>query len=682
MLRAITNTICKCRSLLIFIFFMSGNVSAITWSECDFTIENNQNWYVTLHNTIAAASSQIGKKYICFKDGNYTITNGDFIEVNNSYNIIFTSPGKKTTIIGSVNSLLDKNLNTMHPIAVLNINYSHNIYIENISIINNFSHPLTESQIYSTTLSTTYSRNINILESKIKSYGKSTISTFDSTLNLANSMIECYYFCITAGYDSKIISDKANYILNYTKIPNATQIHDDTHAAFYTDESDLIFNGGSVEFITGNGGFVMGKNTPNNHIVLNELAIINPQTMKAWIPLHENYRNLIIEATGNYPDLIKKYFCAQWDSISCPTGFERGDIPNGYDGSNIQIRLTNNQQFTNFPLPPEISTKFAVVNGSGQYGGVAEATKAIEIPWLKFSKSNLRGPSISWGEVSTATATIGANAYAAWMDPTDYAAYGVFNSTNNIQQLLTINTSPTGAAIALSEIDFSLKSVKFPFWKYWSTMPSNWLQNYRQIITGNFTNTNKSQILVLKDIKTSNDLLKVYELSGNDQLNQVVSTNKTTTHSNMLGGWMDANDYIVSGDFLRRIYDQVLFLNSSGTGGMLQIIDISSSGTTTPLVWQNWSDLAPSTDKNTLIEWLQSGKSKVVAGDFLGNIYEQIAVISPSGIIFLQMDPIRHKFNIVYKVDSASESFPFADYIETNKTHFKESIKIISTKQK
>jgi hypothetical protein len=89
-------------------------------------------------------------------------------------------------------------------------------------------------------------------------------------------------------------------------------------------------------------------------------------------------------------------------------------------------------------------------------------------------------------------------------------------------------------------------------------------------------------------------------------------------------GWLDSNDIILVGDFVQAGHDQVLLVNRSGVGGRVMIVSFAT-GTPAIRYYERYGEAAD------LNGW-HDGDDAAVAGDFRGLGYDQVLFINRSGV--------------------------------------------------
>lgn len=91
----------------------------------------------------------------------------------------------------------------------------------------------------------------------------------------------------------------------------------------------------------------------------------------------------------------------------------------------------------------------------------------------------------------------------------------------------------------------------------------------------------------------------------------------------LFNGWIDWNDAIVAGDFRNSGHDQLLFVNRGGSGGRVMIADFSTGVPAQPVYWESYGD----STAFYLNGWLDTNDA-LVAGDFVGGGFDQALMVN------------------------------------------------------
>ncbi|WP_163999260.1 M12 family metallopeptidase [Pyxidicoccus caerfyrddinensis] len=217
---------------------------------------------------------------------------------------------------------------------------------------------------------------------------------------------------------------------------------------------------------------------------------------------------------------------------------------------------------------------------------------------------------------------------SGWIDEDDDQLVGDFMGLG-YDQVLFINRS--GESGRLMVLDF--KSTQVPglmrgYEAYSeSTLLGGWLDDEDLRFVGDFANRGHDQVmfinregqlgkLMLMDFKTPSAPGRFGSIAYREEWGQ----------SQLLSGWMDANDLQLAGDFMGLGYDQLLFINRSGESGKVAVVDYSTgvlggvaraSETWTSASWLSG-------------DWLDEDDLRLV-GDFRGLGHDQVMFINRGG---------------------------------------------------
>jgi hypothetical protein len=96
-----------------------------------------------------------------------------------------------------------------------------------------------------------------------------------------------------------------------------------------------------------------------------------------------------------------------------------------------------------------------------------------------------------------------------------------------------------------------------------------------------------------------------------------------------LGGWLDAGDKVLTGDFLVAGQQRVLFFNSETLGGAISVRALGGTGNQGTLTTEAWIDWTPALVAN-LGDW-HDANDKLLAGDFTGLGRAQLLFMNVGG---------------------------------------------------
>ncbi|MFP2907693.1 M12 family metallopeptidase [Pyxidicoccus sp. 3LFB2] len=217
---------------------------------------------------------------------------------------------------------------------------------------------------------------------------------------------------------------------------------------------------------------------------------------------------------------------------------------------------------------------------------------------------------------------------SGWIDEGDDQLVGDFMGLG-YDQVLFINRDGGGGRLMV--LDF--KSTQVPglmrgYEAYSeSTLLGGWLDDEDLRFVGDFANRGHDQVmfinregqagkLMLMDFKTPSAPGRFGSIAYREEWGQ----------SQLLSGWMDANDVQLAGDFMGLGYEQLLFINRSGESGKVAVVDYSTGVlggvTRASELWTSASWLSA--------DWLDADDLRLV-GDFRGLGHDQVMFINRGG---------------------------------------------------
>ncbi len=142
-------------------------------------------------------------------------------------------------------------------------------------------------------------------------------------------------------------------------------------------------------------------------------------------------------------------------------------------------------------------------------------------------------------------------------------------------------------------------------------------------LAGDFMGLGHSQVLFLNRNHSKTETAKIV-ISDFSKVPPSIKYLEKWGESSLFGGWLDANDTQLVGDFMGLGHSQVLFVNHLHKGGKIMIADFSQGKPPASNKFgENW-------DKGIMFEgWLDINDSRV-AGDFAGLGYDQILFLNSS----------------------------------------------------
>jgi hypothetical protein len=175
-----------------------------------------------------------------------------------------------------------------------------------------------------------------------------------------------------------------------------------------------------------------------------------------------------------------------------------------------------------------------------------------------------------------------------WHDPEDLQFVGDFMGVGH-DQVLFINRTPGGNRILIA--DFSQGAPVRPLYlEVWGQ--HSWLDGWDSpahvSLVGDFLGLGHAQLLFIRRIKTQERAMIVEFIGGQPNL-------KTFADDTLLDGWVDVDDLAAAGRFRGKPFDQVLFVNREQSGGRAMVVYFYSKpwGQQAAIhYWEDWGDSA------------------------------------------------------------------------------------------
>jgi hypothetical protein len=224
------------------------------------------------------------------------------------------------------------------------------------------------------------------------------------------------------------------------------------------------------------------------------------------------------------------------------------------------------------------------------------------------------------------------------------------------KKILMVNAAMQDAVWMQKAISQNKSYLLTPVVQNWSTMMgglNGFLDAGDRVLTGDFLVAGQPRVLFF-NASTQDGMIMVSALGGsgaNGTMTTEAFINWTPALAADFGGWFNANDKILGGDFTGLGRSQLLFMNVDGSGGafLMAAVDGPSSQLQT-LALVPWS-AALST---SLAGWMDAD-DKLVAGDFTGSGRAQLLFINTTGgtqgaASLRQFDNAANAFQIVATV--------------------------------
>jgi hypothetical protein len=196
-----------------------------------------------------------------------------------------------------------------------------------------------------------------------------------------------------------------------------------------------------------------------------------------------------------------------------------------------------------------------------------------------------------------------------------------------VKQLLTLNSDGVGLSWAKQTLMKNAATLSFRGSEAAGSW-GGWLDLGDTAVTGSFTAPGLQQVLFFNST-TQGGAFSVRSISGSGASSQMTASLNipwTPALAGFLGGWHDANDQLLAGDFFGLGTTQLLFFNRDyqQLGGAFYFAKINAvTAQLDSLAGMPWEPALT----GSLADWLYPG-NKVVAGDFIGTGRSQIMFIN------------------------------------------------------
>jgi hypothetical protein len=227
-----------------------------------------------------------------------------------------------------------------------------------------------------------------------------------------------------------------------------------------------------------------------------------------------------------------------------------------------------------------------------------------------------------------------------------------------VKQILTLNQD--GVGLSWMRQTLRKNAATLSFLGSQAAGPWNgWLDVGDTALTGSFTAPGLQQVLLFNS-DPQGGALSVRTISGTGTTSQM-TTNLTIPWTSALvgylGGWHDANDQLLAGDFMGLGRSQLLFFNKDPAGNTYFVATIDSA--TGQLQGQAWIPWTP--ELQTELNGYIDPEDKQVAGDFMGTGRAQLLFINTVG--WAQWAAVLRQY------DANTNSFVGLDFVTPNKIY-------------
>jgi M6 family metalloprotease-like protein len=213
------------------------------------------------------------------------------------------------------------------------------------------------------------------------------------------------------------------------------------------------------------------------------------------------------------------------------------------------------------------------------------------------------------------------NVLNGWLDSGDVWLAGDFVGLGH-DQVMFINRGGTGGKVMIGDFSSGHPPVTVKYWEDWGHNPvlNGWLDTNDLRLIGDFMGLGHDQVMFVNRSGTEGKVMIGDFSSGKPPV--AVKYLEKWGDSPALNGWLDADDYCLVGDFVGLGHDEVMFINSGGSGGKVMVADFGAGHP--PVKTRYWEDWGQNT---ALSGWLDCGDVRL-AGDFIGVNHHQVLFIN------------------------------------------------------
>jgi hypothetical protein len=255
-------------------------------------------------------------------------------------------------------------------------------------------------------------------------------------------------------------------------------------------------------------------------------------------------------------------------------------------------------------------------------------------------------------------------ALGGWLDVGDQVLTGDFLVADQPRTLF-FNSETLGGAISVRALGGtgSVGTMTTEAWIDWTpALAANlggWHDANDKLLAGDFTGLGRAQLLFM-NVDGAGGAFYMAAIDGaNSQLQSLAGIPWSAALSTSLAGWMDANDKLVAGDFTGSGRAQLLFLNTDGGAqGAASLRQYDAASNAFQIVGTVPWNKVVGT--NAAI-W-QQASAKALTGDFIGLGKDQLMFINPTGsgvaISIWAFDSALGSFSEVHKMNYAASEMP------------------------
>ncbi|WP_437676966.1 trypsin-like serine peptidase [Sorangium sp. So ce131] len=210
---------------------------------------------------------------------------------------------------------------------------------------------------------------------------------------------------------------------------------------------------------------------------------------------------------------------------------------------------------------------------------------------------------------------------AGFLDDGDVQLAGDFLGRGR-DQALFLNRSANGGRVLIADLSDGAAPAEVGYREDWgkSALLDGWHDAGDLQLVGDFTGRGYDQVMFINTAGTGGRVLIADFKGGAPPATRRYA--ESWGESTLLDGWHDAGDLQLVGDFMGRGYDQVMFINNGVGPGRVLIADFSDGAAPATAVYrEDWGR------SNLLDGWHDAGDLQLV-GDFAGRGYDQVLFLN------------------------------------------------------
>jgi hypothetical protein len=523
-------------------------------------------------------------------------------------------------------------------IPTLQISDSSGVTIKGMDFRNKSDYAVNAAQHVTRAVWAERSANTRFFDSNMSGLGKQVLMATDSSVSLNNAKVSCAYFCASAERGNGSIKPTINIAKSAINIHHTKNAADD-HAALWTEFSDFNISDTNFNFTTGEG-FVAGKASTVDWVNVKDVTITGTTAagkskMFGWIAMNPAYSNLQINHTATqyanrHWQFGRPYFCINYLNAGCETGYENA----GNSGSVFKYREDATSAYVTAALPPARTQRLLLVNGAGQDGFWSKLAIVKNNPglrsdtiqpwssmstlggWMDPGDTMLTGDFLVKGERRALffnSETLGGavsvrnlagtgnsgttytdlhidwtpaliNTLKDWHGPNDKVLAGDFYGLGRAHVLFW-RANNNGGDFHLSAVDAASNQMRDLAVVYGTPAEGFgsgfiWRFPGNRMVAGDFLGTGRAQVMMFNDMDPDGDL-GAAAIRQYDAVTNSFPLIASVYMANVVGDrsfWRTASTKTLTGDFLGLRKDQVMFINTTGTGTAISIWAVDAPG--------------------------------------------------------------------------------------------------------